>query len=79
METDLKQPLVRQFLTRVGQTGRSGAHYFCDAAVLSGGGVPSVVFGPGDIAQAHTADEWISLRDLDKATRMLFSFLQALP
>jgi len=79
METNLKQPLVRQFLTRVGQTGRSGAHYFCDAAVLSGGGVPSVVFGPGDIAQAHTADEWISLRDLDRATRMLLSFLQSLP
>ena len=70
---------MRQFLARVGQTGRSGAHYFCDAAVLSGGGVPSVVFGPGDIAQAHTADEWISLRDLDRATRMLLSFLQSLP
>ena len=79
METNLKRPLVRQFLARVGQTGRSGAHYFCDAAVLSGGGVPSVVFGPGDIAQAHTADEWISLRDLDRATRMLLSFLQSLP
>ena len=79
METNLKRPLVRQFLTRVGQSGCSGAHYFCDAAVLSGGGVPSVVFGPGDIAQAHTADEWISLRDLDRATRMLLSFLQSLP
>ena len=79
METNLKRPLVRQFLARVGQTGRSGAHYFCDAAVLSGGGVPSVVFGPGDIAQAHTADEWIPLRDLDTATRMLLSFLQSLP
>ena len=79
METNLKRPLVRQFLARVGQTGRSGAHYFCDAAVLSGGGVPSVVFGPGDIAQAHTADEWISLRDLDTATRLLLSFLQSLP
>jgi len=79
METNLKRPLVRQFLARVGQTGRSGAHYFCDAAVLSGGGVPSVVFGPGNIAQAHTADEWISLHDLDRATRMLLSFLQSLP
>ena len=79
METNLKRPLVRQFLARVGQSGCSGAHYFCDAAVLSGGGVPSVVFGPGDIAQAHTADEWVSLRDLDTATRLLLSFLQSLP
>ena len=39
-----------------------GVRYFCDASVLARGGIPSVVFGPGDIAQAHTADEWISLR-----------------
>jgi acetylornithine deacetylase len=26
-----------------------------------------VVIGPGDIAQAHTADEWIELDQLDRA------------
>ena len=40
--------------------------YFCDASVLGHGGIPSVVFGPGDIAQAHTADEWISLEALER-------------
>jgi acetylornithine deacetylase/succinyl-diaminopimelate desuccinylase-like protein len=38
-----------------------------------------VLFGPGDIAQAHTADEWISLRSLERATAILSRFLQALP
>ena len=66
-------------MARVGQTKPAGAHYFCDAAVLAGGGIPSVVFGPGDIAQAHTADEWISLRELDRATVLLTEFLAALP
>ena len=53
-------------------------HYFCDAAVLSLGGMPAVVFGPGDIAQAHTADEWISLAQLERAKNLLLTFLKSL-
>jgi acetylornithine deacetylase/succinyl-diaminopimelate desuccinylase-like protein len=79
METNLHLPLVKQFMANAGQTKPVGAHYFCDAAVLSSGGIPSVVFGPGDIAQAHTADEWISLRQLEEGTRMLLRFLRTLP
>jgi len=79
METNLKRPLVRRFLASVGQTHPVGAHYFCDAAVLASGGIPCVVFGPGDIAQAHTADEWIEVRQLEQGARMLVRFLQSLP
>jgi acetylornithine deacetylase/succinyl-diaminopimelate desuccinylase-like protein len=79
LETDPNLPLVRRFLASTRQTRPAGVDYFCDAAVLAGGGIPGVVFGPGDIAQAHTADEWISLRELDTAAAMLFSFLQSLP
>jgi acetylornithine deacetylase/succinyl-diaminopimelate desuccinylase-like protein len=79
METDVRLPLVRQFMNRVGQRRPIGVHYFCDAAVFSGAGVPSVVFGPGDIAQAHTADEWISLRQLESAAALLAGFLRSLP
>ena len=49
----------------------AGVHYFCDASVLADGGIPSVVFGPGDIAQAHTADEWISLASLERGKELL--------
>jgi len=38
-----------------------------------------VVFGPGDIAQAHTPDEWIDLRQLERAGQMLERFLRSLP
>jgi acetylornithine deacetylase/succinyl-diaminopimelate desuccinylase-like protein len=79
MEANLNLPLVKMFLQVAGQRKPVGVHYFCDAAVLASGGIPSVVFGPGDIAQAHTADEWISLRQLEGGTRMLFHFLQSLP
>jgi acetylornithine deacetylase/succinyl-diaminopimelate desuccinylase-like protein len=79
LETDAKLPLVQQFLRRVRQTKPLGVDYFCDAAVLSAGGIPSVVFGPGDIAQAHTNDEWISLAQLERAKDLLVRFFTSLP
>lgn len=79
LETDPRLPLVRQFLKSLRQTQPVGVHYFCDAAVLAAGGIPSVVFGPGDIAQAHTSDEWISLGQLQQARDGLLAFLKTLP
>ena len=48
--------------------------FFSDAAVLAAGGIPSVLFGPGDIAQAHTRDEWIELPQLEQAMERLAKF-----
>jgi acetylornithine deacetylase len=79
LETNPKLPLVRQFMRCVGQTRPVGVNFFCDAAVLGHGGIPSVVFGPGDIAQAHTAEEWISLVSLENGRQMLLRFLKSLP
>jgi acetylornithine deacetylase/succinyl-diaminopimelate desuccinylase-like protein len=79
METDAALPLVRSFLNSNGQRRPVGLHYFCDAAVLASGGIPSVVFGPGDIAQAHTADEWIELAQLERGWKLLLRFLKSLP
>ena len=79
LETSPKLPLVRHFLRSTGQTRPAGVDFFCDAAVLSAGGIPSVVFGPGDIAQAHTADEWISLAVLEHGKNLLLNFMKSLP
>lgn len=79
LETDPHLPLVQQFLRSVGQRRTVGVHYFCDAAVLAAAGIPSLVFGPGDIAQAHTADEWISLASLERGKELLAKFLCSLP
>jgi len=56
-----------------------GVHYFCDAAPLAAVGIPAVVFGPGDIAQAHTRDEWISIASLDRGVVILERYLRQLP
>jgi acetylornithine deacetylase len=79
LETDPRLPQVSAFLRSAGQRRPAGVDYFCDASVLAGGGIPSVVFGPGDISQAHTANEWISLDSLRRGHAMLLRFLQTLP
>ena len=79
LETNPNLPLVQTFLRAVNQKKSLGVDYFCDAAVLSAGGTPSVVFGPGDIAQAHTVDEWISLAELERAKDLLVRYFQSLP
>jgi len=78
METDASLPLVAALLRSNRQRRPTGVHYFCDASVLAQAGIPSVVFGPGDIAQAHTADEWIDLRSLEAARARLRQFLLSL-
>ncbi|HEY5914642.1 MAG TPA: M20 family metallopeptidase [Verrucomicrobiae bacterium] len=78
LETDPRHPLVVQLMCAARQEEPAGVHYFCDASVLARAGIPSVVFGPGDIAQAHTANEWISLAALERGTATLLGFLQSL-
>lgn len=48
-----------------------GAHYATDAGVFNAGGIPTVVFGPGDIALAHTAEEHIPLEDVFHACAII--------
>ncbi|MDO7713807.1 MAG: M20/M25/M40 family metallo-hydrolase, partial [Pirellulales bacterium] len=47
------------------------ARYGTNACVYAAAGLPCVVFGPGSISQAHTADEWVDLREVEQATEIL--------
>ncbi|HEX5353157.1 MAG TPA: acetylornithine deacetylase [Rhodanobacteraceae bacterium] len=38
--------------------------FWTEAALFSQAGYAAFVFGPGDIAQAHSADEWVALEQL---------------
>jgi acetylornithine deacetylase len=49
-----------------------GVPYGTDAGPLGASGLPCVVFGPGDIAQAHTSDEWIDLDQVRQAADAYF-------
>jgi len=44
--------------------------YGADAGLLANhGGMPTVLFGPGDIRHAHRPDEWVAVNDLVTAAR----------
>lgn len=79
LETEEGNDWVRAFLRSCGCRRGRGAQYFCDAAVLAMGGTPCVVFGPGNIAQAHTEDEWVAVEQLEGAVARLGRFLEGLP
>lgn len=42
--------------------------FWTEAALFAAAGCETVVWGPGDIAQAHTADEWVDCAQLDMMT-----------
>ena len=49
-----------------------GVPFGTDAWALDHAGIPTVVFGPGSIDQAHTDDEWIDIGQLERATEVFF-------
>jgi acetylornithine deacetylase len=51
-----------------------GVPYGTDGSVISTTGLPTVVFGPGSIEQAHTADEWLAVEQLEQASEILYRF-----
>ncbi len=40
--------------------------FWTEASLFSQAGMTAFVYGPGDIAQAHTADEWVALEQLQR-------------
>jgi succinyl-diaminopimelate desuccinylase len=56
-----------------------GAPWFCDAAFLWDiGKVPAIALGPGSITQAHTKDEWIDVKELEKGAEFWMRWLRSL-
>ena len=70
----LAQELMQVITTVVGPKTAMGVPYGTHASRFARAGVPAVVFGPGDIAQAHTKDEWIEIAQLDQAAEIYYQF-----
>lgn len=69
------QSLARSIKDVCGDVVIEGAQYATDAGVYNAAGIPTVVFGPGDIAQAHTESEYIDLHQLHQAVDIIRRFL----
>ena len=63
LDTDWTLPWV----AKLGDVARgfTTAPWYSDAAVIGNASCPAVCVGPGSIAQAHTKDEFILVRDLE--------------
>jgi acetylornithine deacetylase len=71
--------IVRQAL-RLSGTNRPGVVSFAtEAGLYQRAGVPAVVCGPGDIAQAHRADEYVAVEQLDKCEVFLRGMIRHNP
>jgi acetylornithine deacetylase/succinyl-diaminopimelate desuccinylase-like protein len=76
LDTPGENPYVQQLVASGAEL--TGAPWFCDAAYLAAGGIPSIAIGPGSIAQAHTKDEWIKTQDLEDGVAFFVKWLRAL-
>lgn len=76
METAADHPMIRALVATSPNTGLAGAPWFSDAAHLSHGGIPSICLGPGSIDQAHTADEFIDIEQLEEGARFFGRFVR---
>ncbi len=74
-------PVVRCLsaaLASAGETARvEGLSAWTDAALLNEAGIPAICYGPGDIARAHAAAEWIEIDEIERATRVLTRLAQS--
>ena len=79
-DVSVDAPVVRELVGALGSRGEAvrieGMSAWTDAALLNQAGIPAVCFGPGDIALAHAAEEYIPLDEIDRATDVLDSFAQ---
>jgi acetylornithine deacetylase len=68
-------PIVRAMETALGECGEpvrvEGMSAWTDAALLNAAGIPAICFGPGDIALAHSAEEWVPVDEIERATQVL--------
>jgi acetylornithine deacetylase len=68
---------ARDLADELGLPIGNAVDFWTEASLFSRAGLTAFVFGPGDIAQAHTADEWVSLEQLATAASHYTRLLEA--
>ena len=77
-ESDLVQGLLEAGRSHGLGSTVAGMSAWVDAALLNESGTPAVCFGPGATEQAHTADEWIDVREIVTCADVLETFARRL-
>ncbi len=66
-EAKVCQRAARSLERVLGSYERGGVQYGTDAAQFARHDIPAVVLGPGSIQQAHTAEEWVEITQVEQA------------
>jgi acetylornithine deacetylase len=70
-QADAKSGIVPLALKLTEQNATFAVCYATEASLFQVGGAPAVVCGPGNIAQAHTPNEFVEVAELEKCLRFL--------
>ena len=57
---------ARALAQRCGLPVGQAVNFWTEASLFSDAGLTALVYGPGDIAQAHAADEWVEVDQLER-------------
>jgi acetylornithine deacetylase len=68
---DAASGIVPLTLKLAGQNETLAVSYCTEAGLFQDGGAPAIICGPGDIAQAHTVNEFIRIEELEKCLAFL--------
>jgi acetylornithine deacetylase len=68
---DNRSGIVPLTLKLAGQNETLAVSYCTEAGLFQDGGAPAIICGPGDIAQAHTVNEFIRVEELEKCLGFL--------
>lgn len=75
LDLDVDAPLTRAVVSAASVDGGDapieGLSCWTDAALFNAAGIPALCFGPGDIARAHSAEEWVERSQIERATQVL--------
>jgi acetylornithine deacetylase len=74
VDSDLVQALLAALKVEGLEESVEGMTAWVDAAFLNEAGIPAVCFGPGSIAQAHSAEEWVAVSEVEAGARVLARF-----
>ncbi|MGE4366551.1 acetylornithine deacetylase [Thermomonas sp.] len=65
-EAEPRRLAAQALAERLGLAVGAAVDFWTEASLFSQAGLTALVYGPGDIAQAHTADEWVALEQLQR-------------
>ncbi|MCR4340705.1 MAG: M20/M25/M40 family metallo-hydrolase [Gemmatimonadaceae bacterium] len=78
-DVPVSAPIVRALEAALEDEGEEprieGLTAWTDAALFNAAGIPAICFGPGDIALAHAAEEYVPLDEIQTATAVLARLL----